>query len=192
MTGAVAKRAQLHCSLLPYYRDAALHHCLAQGRGGRGKGSPSEAAIQVEEGRTCQASCTLAHPLSRTRCTGRTSLAVLLAYISCRLWGTQKSHFGLLRLLAHEPSILLSKASTNTLGVLQELLCAMRHAFGLFGRNGARRKVVDTATEAALHQTRVQTHKVLELLLLNEALHLQLFRGRESRNWCELRHTNGP
>ena len=173
-------------------RDTTLHHCLAQGRGGRGKGSPSEAAIQVEEGRTCQASCTLAHPLSGTRCTGRTSLAVLLAYISCRLWGTQKSHFGLLRLLAHEPSILLSKASTNTLGVLQELLCAMRHAFGLFGRNGARRKVVDTATEAALHQTRVQTHKVLELLLLNEALHLQLFRGRESRNWCELRHTNGP
>lgn len=147
-----------------------------------GKGSPSEAAIQVEEGRTCQASCTLAHSLSGTRCTGRASLAVLLAYMGCGLWGTQKSHFGLLRLLAHEPSILLSKASTNTLGVLQKLLCAMRHAFGLFGRNGARRKVVDTATEAALHQTRVQTHKVLELLLLNEALHLQLFRGRESRN----------
>lgn len=50
MRGAVAKRAQLHCSLLPYYRDAALHHCLAQGRGGRGKGSSSEAAIQVEGG----------------------------------------------------------------------------------------------------------------------------------------------
>ena len=93
----------------------------------------------------------LSHTLSGTRCTGRTSLAVLLAYMGCRLWGTQKSHFGLLRLLAHEPSILLSKASTNTLGVLQKLLCAMRHAFGLFGRNGARRKVVDTATEAALH-----------------------------------------
>ena len=50
MRGAVAKRAQLHCSLLPYYRDTTLHHCLAQGRGGRGKGSPSEAAIQVEGG----------------------------------------------------------------------------------------------------------------------------------------------
>ena len=37
MRGAVAKRAQLHCSLLPYYRDTTLHHCLAQGRGGRGE-----------------------------------------------------------------------------------------------------------------------------------------------------------
>lgn len=184
MRGAVAKRAQLHCSLLPYYRDAALHHCLAQGRGGRGERFAVRSCHTSGGGggRTCQASCTLAHSLSGTRCTGRASLAVLLAYMGCGLWGTQKSHFGLLRLLAHEPSILLSKASTNTLGVLQKLLCAMRHAFGLFGRNGARRKVVDTATEAALHQTRVQTHKVLELLLLNEALHLQLFRGRESRN----------
>ena len=58
--------------------------------------------------------------------------------------------------------------------MFQELLRAVRHTLSLFGREGARRKVVDAAREAALDEARVQPHKVFHLLLLDDTLHLQL------------------
>lgn len=51
---------------------------------------------------------------------------------------------------------------------------AVGHTRAFLGRERARRKVVDASVKAALDEARVQVHKVFHLLLLDDALHLQL------------------
>lgn len=80
----------------------------------------------------------------------------------------------------HAYVLFLGEAGAHAFRVLQELLCAVGHTLGLLAGKRTRRKVVNATLEAALNKARVQTHKVLHLLLLDDLLHLHLFCRRKS------------
>lgn len=78
------------------------------------EGASIEAAVQVEEDMATP-SQDLENPVNSSRHACRIYRAVHMAYLGCGLWCNQTSPFGLLRLLAHEPGVLLGKAGTHAL-----------------------------------------------------------------------------
>lgn len=64
--------------------------------------------------------------------------------------------------------IVLCEPRSDSLTVLQEFVRAMHHAGRLFCRQCLGGEVVCTGVETSFHETRVETHEVLHLLLLDD------------------------
>lgn len=71
--------------------------------------------------------------------------------------------------------------------MLEELLRTVANARQLLVRRRLGGEVVDTRVKAALDQASVQPHKVLHLLLLDDALHLTLLARRKHRHCVSVR-----
>lgn len=74
-----------------------------------------------------------------------------------------------------QSGILLLESLTNSLRVLEELLGTLQDTALLLGCELLGGEIVDTVSKATLDKVRIETHKVLHLLLLDKSLELLLF-----------------
>ena len=72
--------------------------------------------------------------------------------------------------------LLFAEPGTDTFGMLQKLLDAVRDARLLLGAERFRGEIVAARLEASFDQTGVEFEKVFHLFLLDDARHCLLFR----------------